>query len=947
MATASAKSTDSGRQASEEGDQGVVKDQIDQQRSSSPTGYADMEEEEDELAADLELADDNRAPMPMLADEDSQKEEEDVEKQHEDEGVSGFGEGTLADIMTSTPKASRIDSNLMGRPSFDLSSLPPLFQPIPIPSPPAQLETDGSRSRSNSVSEPPLEVEDVSGGSGGGDEDADMTHTQQLQAQIEFLPPPPSSPSEAGDDEDEERGETWGVDEGNADNEEDELVLEEEDVAIVTTGAEVNALSDNDDPHGLFSGENDDDTVGDMAVQATPASQQDKDQIGEVDNQDEPEENLFLPGDEEEDDDDEPPLPPPRKLKPARKPSPSSSSSSSSSEDEGPSKKSWTAPAKSLPAPDSPVSAALPIDISESKGSNSSKKATIAPHTPGRTRERNQSNTSSSTLMLGDLSRSVSPAKRKMENSHAASRTLVRTPTRNTGTSSSSIWGPSASKISKANSTGSVQKKVVPVKAEDVIEISSSPEPSPRSVVQAQINRRKEKLLEKRKVKEEAAKGKVKEEGPKGKVKEEGAKGKIKVEVNKGKEKEKVKAGSSKGKPTASANISAGPVIDLTSDVDNDDDDGLGMVPTPTPTPAPDVKAKGKGRLSAKVANADADSSSEVSFSDSDDSVDYVKARPAPKAAVAKPAPTQSRITDRVKSKSARSAAETRVKRPPKRSMTGDDDDDADLRPLKRAREMSSKADTFHPVIKTQKTQKSIATVQPSNRPLTQAKRKERDSDDEDEPATRGKFKKPSSSVASSSRKSEPGTSPTRSLRGRTVDLKAEQVKWPTANKHGTKEFQRELIECDLCKVWYHYGCVGIKENDVRIQGSQEFSCPACKAGVVQNHISEEDKENGICGRPRCRKPLYKDEHFVERIVGRKLNSYGKGHIWLVKWDGWDITAASWVEEDRLGEPARIIKQFEDDAKKEQKGRLLANPMETVLLEEVEESQWVDPGYYK
>ncbi|KAF6744110.1 hypothetical protein DFP72DRAFT_929933 [Ephemerocybe angulata] len=923
-------------------------DQIDQQRSSSPTGRAGMAEEEDELAADLELATDNRSPTLLLADEDSQKEEEDVEKQHEGEGVSGFGEGTLADIMTSTPKASRTDSSLMGRPSFDLSSLPPLFQPIPIPSPPARLEVDRSRSRSRSVSETPLEVEDVSGGSGGvqGEEDADMTHTQQLQAQIEFLPPPPSSPSEAWDDEDEDRGDTWGVNEGDADNEEDELVLEEEDATAITTGAEANALSDNDDPHGLFGGENDDDTLGDMAVQATPASQQDKDQIGEVDNQDEPEENLFLPGDEEKDDDDEPPLPPPRKLKPARMPSPSSSSSSSSSEGEGPSKKSWTAPAKkSLPAPDSPVSAPLLIDVSESKGSNSSKKATIAPHTPGRTRKRNQSNASSSTLMLGDLSRSASPAKRKMENSHAASRTLVRTPTRNT-TTGSSMWGPSASKISKANSTGSVQKKVVPVKAEDVIEISSSPEPSPRSVVQAQINRRKEKLLEKRKVKEEGAKGKIKEEGPKGTIKEEGVKGKIKVEVNKGKEKEKEKAGSSKGKPTASANTSAGPVIDLTSDVDNDDDDEHGMVPTPTPTPAPDVKAKGKGRLPAKV--ADADSGSEVSFSsDSDDSVDYVKARPAPKAGVPKPAPTQSRITDRVKSKSARSAAETRVKRPPKRSMTGEDDDDADLRPLKRAREMSSKADTFHPVIKTQKTQKSIATMQPSNRPLTQAKRKERDTDD-DEPAPRGRFKKPSSSVASSSRKSEPGTSPTRSLRGRTVDLKAEKVKWPKANQHGTKEFQRELIECDLCKVWYHYGCVDIKENDVRIQGSEEFRCPACKAGVVQSHISEEDKENGKCGRPNCNHgPLKRKEYFVEKIVGRKLNPYGKGHTWLVKWDGWDITAASWVEEDGLGEPARIIKRFEDDAKKEQKGRLLANPMETVLLKEVEESQWVDPGYYK
>ncbi|KAF6762541.1 hypothetical protein DFP72DRAFT_841682 [Ephemerocybe angulata] len=69
---------------------------------------------------------DGRGQVPMDVDAD-------VDEQ---EGVSRFSDSTLADITTSTPKASRIDSNLMVRPGFNISPLPSLFQSIPVPSPP-------------------------------------------------------------------------------------------------------------------------------------------------------------------------------------------------------------------------------------------------------------------------------------------------------------------------------------------------------------------------------------------------------------------------------------------------------------------------------------------------------------------------------------------------------------------------------------------------------------------------------------------------------------------------------------------------------------------------------------------------------------------------------------------------------------------------------------------
>jgi hypothetical protein len=134
-----------------------------------------------------------------------------------------------------------------------------------------------------------------------------------------------------------------------------------------------------------------------------------------------------------------------------------------------------------------------------------------------------------------------------------------------------------------------------------------------------------------------------------------------------------------------------------------------------------------------------------------------------------------------------------------KRPKDGDSGDD---RPMKRAREAKAGRGGFVPTIGTVKTRPVSASIASgSSKVSDRGKRKERDDDDDSVVVKKertlnamgrgGRGSSTTSTVASSSKTRESGNAKT--LRQRTVDLEAEPVKWPPANKHGNRKFQRDV----------------------------------------------------------------------------------------------------------------------------------------------------------
>ncbi|TFK34480.1 hypothetical protein BDQ12DRAFT_738218 [Crucibulum laeve] len=144
-------------------------------------------------------------------------------------------------------------------------------------------------------------------------------------------------------------------------------------------------------------------------------------------------------------------------------------------------------------------------------------------------------------------------------------------------------------------------------------------------------------------------------------------------------------------------------------------------------------------------------------------------------------------------------------------------------------------------------------------------------------------------------------------------------IKWPKLNKYGDSTYQRKLISCDMCDLWYHYGCVGIKTKDIRVI-ENIFTCPACEAGS-EPHRPLRYTAGSPCSRPDCNRLLAApDEYFVSGIVGRKTKvegGRGRRYLWLVKWDGYPISQATWEGEESMSDPQKLIEEFEEAAVKE------------------------------
>ncbi|PFH49891.1 hypothetical protein AMATHDRAFT_62299 [Amanita thiersii Skay4041] len=123
-------------------------------------------------------------------------------------------------------------------------------------------------------------------------------------------------------------------------------------------------------------------------------------------------------------------------------------------------------------------------------------------------------------------------------------------------------------------------------------------------------------------------------------------------------------------------------------------------------------------------------------------------------------------------------------------------------------------------------------------------------------------------------------------------------------------DFFRKLVECDMCASWYHYGCVGIQPDDVRLNNGEIYVCPRCS-------VRDKHERRGLlyCTRPGCQqKETEPGEFFVSRVIGRKL-VYSEADLsfktfYLMKWDGYPISEATWEEAHSMTDPGTLIEEF-------------------------------------
>ncbi|THU94518.1 hypothetical protein K435DRAFT_157296 [Dendrothele bispora CBS 962.96] len=99
-----------------------------------------------------------------------------------------------------------------------------------------------------------------------------------------------------------------------------------------------------------------------------------------------------------------------------------------------------------------------------------------------------------------------------------------------------------------------------------------------------------------------------------------------------------------------------------------------------------------------------------------------------------------------------------------------------------------------------------------------------------------------------------------------------------------------DMILCDSCNLWYHYGCVGFKTNDPRVRTNESWSCPRCvaKKPLYRPILTKNEQ----CSRPHCK---IKDEqvYFVSRLIGRRTKvtgGIGKEYLYLIRWAEWVLS---------------------------------------------------------
>ncbi|KIJ36983.1 hypothetical protein M422DRAFT_178739 [Sphaerobolus stellatus SS14] len=158
----------------------------------------------------------------------------------------------------------------------------------------------------------------------------------------------------------------------------------------------------------------------------------------------------------------------------------------------------------------------------------------------------------------------------------------------------------------------------------------------------------------------------------------------------------------------------------------------------------------------------------------------------------------------------------------------------------------------------------------------------------------------------------------------------------PSTHPFHELSFRLSYTRSSRCSSWYHWGCVNVNEEHPAILNDADFICELC---VFEKSVHRNDPER--CSWPGCLEPEDKrdpDEFFVERLIGR-YDRGGKGrarYTWLVKWEGYPVTVATWEPGNMLDQPAKLIEDFELAAK--EKGAV--KRADLILLQEAIDGGW-------
>ncbi|GJJ06622.1 hypothetical protein Clacol_000815 [Clathrus columnatus] len=167
---------------------------------------------------------------------------------------------------------------------------------------------------------------------------------------------------------------------------------------------------------------------------------------------------------------------------------------------------------------------------------------------------------------------------------------------------------------------------------------------------------------------------------------------------------------------------------------------------------------------------------------------------------------------------------------------------------------------------------------------------------------------------------------------------------WPRRKKNASSS-QVRFIQCDRCQLWFHWGCVDIREGDIRLEEDRKFACPPCvltNAEYKPRSRLTPGKEQ--CSRPRCGvRSKLEGEYFIERFVGR----FDRGpelpgparYSWLIKWEGYSIDECVWTPGDELEATRNFIEKFEIEAKSQ---NAFIGGGDLVLLDEAIQAGWAN-----
>ncbi|KAG1902169.1 uncharacterized protein F5891DRAFT_949272 [Suillus fuscotomentosus] len=160
------------------------------------------------------------------------------------------------------------------------------------------------------------------------------------------------------------------------------------------------------------------------------------------------------------------------------------------------------------------------------------------------------------------------------------------------------------------------------------------------------------------------------------------------------------------------------------------------------------------------------------------------------------------------------------------------------------------------------------------------------------------------------------------------VQEEVQMCQWPTKSEQDGS-FQQQFVQCDNCDLWYHFGCAGFSEGDPHLEEPDSvFICLPCWYARAKT-----------CACPDCsltKLNTDSEEYVIKCLVGRKTIR-DTGYLFLVKWEGYPITQASWIPNRNIGGVSQIFDHFVADVTTE---GIDLNLKGVVLLEEARHGRW-------